>query len=59
MLHMLDPYVPLFSNTFQMLDFGILVSLPESKPKLDSGKPMIAGEPMIASTGMVVLVLRF
>ncbi len=25
MLHMLDPYVPLFSNTFQMLDFGIFV----------------------------------
>ncbi len=25
MLHMLDPYVLLFSNTFQMLDFGILV----------------------------------
>ncbi len=24
-LHMLDPYVPLFSNMFEMLDFGILV----------------------------------
>ena len=25
MLHMLDPYSPLFSNTFEMLDFCILV----------------------------------
>ena len=25
MLHMLDPYFPLFSNMSEMLDFGILV----------------------------------
>ncbi len=32
MLHMLDPYFPLFSNMFEMLDVGVLVRFSQMFP---------------------------